>query len=88
MKKNRLNSALLVLFTLIYMTSCSSYRVKQTDIKFPTYNQWLDLLPHEREILDNYIYKDGYIEKKYKVLKKIKFNRNGRKKIAKIHFNR
>lgn len=81
--------ALVVITLMLMLTSCSATKVPhETKFVFPTYRQWLDLYPYEMKIVNDYTFKNGFIEEKYRVLKKIKFNKDGRKQIAKIHFNR
>jgi hypothetical protein len=81
--------AIIVITLMLMLTSCSATKATQeTKFVFPTYKQWLDLRPYEMKIVNDYTFKNGFIEEKYRVLKKIKFNKDGRKQIAKIHFNR
>lgn len=81
--------AIFIATLALMLTSCSATKIThETKFVFPTYRQWLDLRPYEMKIVNDYTFKNGFIEEKYRVLKKIKFNKDGREQIAKIHFNR
>lgn len=75
---------IIVIIAILLLTSCSTS--KQTTMRPPTFKQWCDLEPYEKNIIIDYV--NDELEDKYKVIKKIKFNKNGRKEIKKIYFNR
>lgn len=74
---------ILILIFLMF-TSCSSQKTTPKYV-FPTYKQWKSLNKQELKIVNDYAFKDGYIDSMYLHLDKIKFNKKGRAKLKKIY---
>lgn len=68
---------------LILFGSCASQKSTPKFI-FPTFKQWKSLNEFEMNIVNDYTYKNNFIDQKFKHLKKIKFNKRGRKILEEI----
>lgn len=78
-----------IIALLFLCTSCATLiRTEQTKFYYPTYKQWLSLNKHEMKIVNDFTFKNNYIAPEYRHLKTIKFNKNGRKQLAKIYLAR
>jgi outer membrane biogenesis lipoprotein LolB len=80
---------LVTLIAIMLCTSCATLiRKEQTKFYYPTYKQWLSLNKHEMKIVNDFTFKNNYIAPEYRHLKTIKFNKHGRKQLAKIYLAR
>ena len=70
-----------IIFVLLILTSCST----QFKVIPPTFAQWEQLEQYEKDILIKYGMGDS-LDKEYYKLNKLKFNKNGRKKIREIYY--
>lgn len=79
----------ILMMLFLMMTSCATLiRTEETKFYYPTYKQWKSLNKHEMKIVNDFTFKNNYIAPEYRHLKTIKFNKNGRKQLAKIYLAR
>ena len=73
------------IISMLLFTSCATViKIKETKFFYPTFKQWKSLNKHEMKIVNDFTFNDNYIAPEYSHLKKIRFNKNGRKKLAEI----
>jgi hypothetical protein len=71
--------------SILSFTSCATIiKTKDTKFYYPTYKQWKSLNNYEMKIVNDFTFNNNYIAPEYSHLKKIRFNKNGRKKLAEI----
>ena len=71
--------------SILSFTSCSTViKTKDTKFYYPTYKQWKSLNSYEMKIVNDFTFNNNYIAPEYSHLKKIRFNKNGRRKLAEI----
>lgn len=81
-------SILLIIVTILSLTSCATViKTQETKFYYPTYRQWKSLDENEMEIVNDFTFKNNYIAPEYSHLKKIRFNKRGRRKLAEIRKN-
>ena len=79
---------LLLIVAILSLTSCATViKTQETKFYYPTYRQWKTLDENELEIVNDFSFKNNYIAPEYSHLKKIRFNKKGRKKLAEIRLN-
>lgn len=76
-KKQNFKNVRLIIVLLLF-GSCASQKSTPKFI-FPTYKQWKSLNEFEMNIVNDYTFKNNLIDEKFNHLKKIKFNKKGRK---------
>ena len=70
------------------LTSCATViKTQETKFYYPTYSQWKTLDENEMEIVNDFTFKNNYLPPEYSHLKKIRFNKRGRRKLAEIRKN-
>ena len=80
---------LIVILILLLYTSCATLiKTEETKFYYPTYKQWQSLNEYEMKIVKDFTFKNNYIAPEYRHLKTIKFNKHGRKQLAKIYLAR
>ena len=78
-------SILLIIAPILSLTSCATViKTQETKFYYPTYRQWKSLDENEMEIVNDFTFKNNYIAPEYSHLKKIRFNKKGRRKLAEI----
>lgn len=71
--------------SILSFTSCATIiKTKDTKFYYPTYKQWKSLNNYEMKIVNDFTFNNNYIAHEYSHLKKIRFNKKGRKLIAEI----
>jgi hypothetical protein len=82
-------SILLIIAPILSLTSCATViKTQETKFYYPTYRQWKSLDENEMEIVNDFTFKNNYIAPEYSHLKKISFNKRGRRKLAEIRNNK
>lgn len=80
---------LFIIIPILSFTSCATViKTQETKFYYPTYSQWKTLDENELEIVNDFSFKNNYIAPEYSHLKKIRFNKRGRRKLAEIRNNK
>ena len=73
------------IISILSFTSCATViKTQETKFYYPTSKQWKSLNKYEMKIVNDFTFNKNYIAPEYSHLKKIRFNKNGRKKLAEI----
>lgn len=71
--------------SILSFTSCATViKTQETKFYYPTFKQWKSLNEYEMKIVNDFTFNNNYIAPEHSHLKKIRFNKNGRKKLTEI----